>query len=119
MLLALLLLGQLALAAAAPAAAAPTAAAASAPTASFAAAAHAVRKGGKLQVTNYKLEGDVTASTMQLTRIEVFSPNAQVSSRFRDERASNTGVQVVSAGHRRPSCWASSCAATPALLLLR
>lgn len=76
MLLALLV-AQLALAAAAPAAA-PTAAAASMPTASFAASAHAVRQGGRWQVTDYKLEGDATASTLQLTRFEVFSPNALV-----------------------------------------
>ncbi len=76
-----LLLAQLALAAAAQAAAqaaAPTVAGATAATANFAAAARAVRRGGRLQVTNYKLEGDVTASTLQLTRFEVFSPTAQV-----------------------------------------
>lgn len=76
MLLALLL-ARLVLAAAAPAAA-PAAAAASMPTASFAASAHAVRQGGKMRVTNYKLEGDMSASTLELTRIEVFTPTAQV-----------------------------------------
>ena len=72
-----LLLALLALAAAAPAPA-PTAAAASAATASFAASARGVRRGGKLRVTNYKLEGDVTASTLELTRFEVFAPEATV-----------------------------------------
>ena len=72
-----LLLALLALAAAAPAPA-PTAAAASAATASFAASARGVRRGGKLRVTNYKLEGDVTASTLELTRFEVFAPDATV-----------------------------------------
>lgn len=75
--LAALLLALLALAAAARAAA-PTAAAASAATASFAASARGVRRGGKLRVTNYKLEGDVTASTLELTRFEVFAPDATV-----------------------------------------
>lgn len=76
-MLLVLLLARLVLAAAAPAAA-PAAAAASMPTASFAASAHAVRQGGKMRVTNYKLEGDMSASTLELTRIEVFTPAAQV-----------------------------------------
>ncbi|KAI7841473.1 hypothetical protein COHA_004867 [Chlorella ohadii] len=91
-----LLLAHLALAAAAPAAA-PTAAAATAATASFAASAHAVRRGGRLQVTNYKLEGDVTASTLQLTRFEVFSPTAQIvvqSSRSRPASVINQPIQA-------------------------
>lgn len=69
---------QLILTAASPAVAAPTVAAASAAAASFAASAHAVRAGGQLHVTNFKLEGDFAASTLQLTRFEVFTPDAQV-----------------------------------------
>ena len=59
-----LLLAAPASGAAAPAAAAATASAAA--PASFAATARAVGRSGRLTVTNYKLEGDAAASTLEL-----------------------------------------------------
>ena len=76
-----LLLALLALAAAAPTPAAAAAAAASASAAAspsaFAAVARAVPVGGRLTVTNYRLEGDALASTLELARFQLFSPGAQ------------------------------------------
>ena len=68
----------LALAAAPAGVAAVPAAAAAASAAGFHAAARAVDPGGALTVTDYRLEGDAAASTLQLERVEVWAPGARV-----------------------------------------
>ena len=75
---ALLLVAALALVAAPGGARAASAVIAAAAAPSFAAAAQAVQPGGNLTVTDYRLEGDAAASTLQLRRLEVWAPGARV-----------------------------------------
>jgi hypothetical protein len=44
----------------------------------FAAAARSVDAGGRLTVTGYRLEGQTTDSTLELQRLEVWDPTAQI-----------------------------------------